>query len=71
VKIKGARICLVLSIILFVSGMMVLCDCTGMFVLAGIFSLLAVVFATSKRVRITAGVMLLLSLIAALLMRGE
>ena len=67
-KIKIARVCLLISILLFVFGTMMLCDCVGMFVLSGIFSLISIKFG-AKRVRVTGVVVLLLSLVVVFVMR--
>jgi hypothetical protein len=66
-KIKVARVCLVTSILLFVFGTMMLCDCVGMFVLSGLFSLVTIKTGT-KRVRVAGVVVLLFSLAVAVLM---
>jgi hypothetical protein len=66
-KTKIARVCLALSVLLFIFGMMMLCDCAGEFLLSGLFALVAVLVG-AKRIRVASMVVLISATVMAAMM---
>jgi hypothetical protein len=69
-KLKVARVCFTVAIVLFISGAFIMCDCPGEYVLAAIFSGIALWLGT-WRIRTWSALMLVASVAIAVLETGD